>query len=184
MKFSELSDSAKRKAIDKLSDGWLDYEWWDSVYDDAKRAGKILGLEVDEIFFSGFWSQGDGASFTGSYRYKQRSALGIAAYAPQDAELQRIARALQELQRRHFYRLRATVRAGRGHYVNVDAEDSENPYRNIRDAEGDLRELMADFAAWIYKNLEDEYEYLTSDEVMIDSIDANDYTFDEEGNLE
>lgn len=40
--FDELSDDAKEKAIDKLYNLNVDYEWWDSTFDDAKR----IGLEI------------------------------------------------------------------------------------------------------------------------------------------
>lgn len=35
--FNELSDSAKESARDWYRQGALDYDWWDSVYEDASR---------------------------------------------------------------------------------------------------------------------------------------------------
>jgi hypothetical protein len=40
-------------------------EWWDSEYDCFKQDMAEVGIEVDNIYFSGFWSQGDGACFEG-----------------------------------------------------------------------------------------------------------------------
>ena len=41
----KLSDKAKQKAIEKFYDINVDYDWWDSVYEDAKNIGlKITGL--------------------------------------------------------------------------------------------------------------------------------------------
>ena len=47
-KYEELSDSAKQKAREWYlgMDGGLDYEWWDSVYDDFVEVCKILGVEL------------------------------------------------------------------------------------------------------------------------------------------
>ena len=62
------------------------------------------------IWFSGFWSQGDGACFEGRYAYAPRASLRIRDYAPRDTELHRIADALQALQRLNFYQLTASFR--------------------------------------------------------------------------
>ena len=43
-------------------------------------------------------------------------------------------------------------------------------------------DLMNDFNDWMYYRLRDEYEYLTSDEAVAESIIANEYEFDEDGN--
>lgn len=64
-KFNELSETAKQHAIDDYAQRSMDWEWWDTVYEDAKEDGKALGYDIDDIRFSGFWSQGDGASWTG-----------------------------------------------------------------------------------------------------------------------
>lgn len=41
--FNELDEKAKEKARDWYRVGGLDYEWWDSTYEDAKT----IGLEID-----------------------------------------------------------------------------------------------------------------------------------------
>src|SRR5688572_21955863 len=47
-KFDELSDKAKDKARDWWRQGGLDYEWWEFIYDDAKRIGlEITGFDLD-----------------------------------------------------------------------------------------------------------------------------------------
>jgi hypothetical protein len=46
--FSELSDDAKKTAIKQLETINLDYDWWDSLYRDAKEIGlKITGFDLD-----------------------------------------------------------------------------------------------------------------------------------------
>jgi hypothetical protein len=59
--------STQQKAlIEKHREAATDYHWWDSTYDDFIRVAAAFGIPVakDNISFSGFWSQGDGASFT------------------------------------------------------------------------------------------------------------------------
>jgi hypothetical protein len=36
---------------------------------------------------------------------------------------------------------------------------------------------------WIYKSLETEWDYLSSDEQIIETIQANEWEFDENGNM-
>jgi len=196
-KYEELSDRAKQKARECYLEGGLDYSWWEDSYEDFARVAEILGITLSqrsvplmsgkcryepEIYFSGFYHQGSGSSFFGTYGYAKGAVAKIKKYAPQDEELHRIAQGLQDVQRRHFYRLTADITSVRDHYIRVEVVDSENPYRDIGDAEDDVRELMNDFNDWMFKRLQDEYEYLTSDEAVEESIIANEYEFDEEGN--
>lgn len=46
--FSELSDDAKKTAINQLQTINLDYNWWDYNYEDAANVGlKIKGFGLD-----------------------------------------------------------------------------------------------------------------------------------------
>ncbi len=51
----------------------------------------------------------------------------------------------------------------------------------IADAEDIVIEALRDLARWPYRQLEREYEYLTSDEAVDEAIAANDYTFTSDG---
>lgn len=202
--FDELSDDAKEKSREWFRQFvFSDSCDWDYIYSDANECGRLIGIEIGrrtfrtmgggtgsepEIFFSGFSSQGDGASFHGSYSYAKGGAKAIRNHAPQDAELHRIADRLQAIQSRYFYRLSASIGSGPGSNfyshsgtMSVDV-DSGDDYRTVDDAdESDIRELMRDFADWIYSQLQKEYEYQTSDESVDESIRANGYEFDEDG---
>lgn len=199
--FDELSDPAKEKAREWYRQSvFSDSSDWEFVYSDAEEIGEMLGIKIDHrayntagghsrfepcIFFSGFSSQGDGACFEGRYRYAKECSKRIRQHAPEDKELHRIADALTEVQRRHFYHLTALMKH-RGHYshsgcMSVDVEDCVNMGRDIGGAEDDITQLMRDFADWIYKQLEQEYDHRSSDEVVGENIRANRYEFDEDG---
>lgn len=46
-KYEELTEKAKQKAIENLWDINVDYEWWDSVYEDAANIGlKITSFDI------------------------------------------------------------------------------------------------------------------------------------------
>lgn len=202
--FDELGDKAKEKARQWYASlVFSDSSDWECVYEDAARMAEILGIELRQhpvklvgggtlyepaIFFRGFCLQGDGACFEGDYRYKPGALKAIKAEAPNDTDLHNIAKQLQQIQARHFYKLRATMRHS-GHYYHsgcmaVDVTHYDDNYRDIGSAEEDIRQLMRDFADWIYGRLEEEYDQLTSDEQVEESIRDYEYTFDENGNRE
>jgi len=64
-KFNELSDEAKQKAIENLHDLNTSYDWDQFITDDFKEKMNAIGFVVSNTYFSGFWSQGDGACFEG-----------------------------------------------------------------------------------------------------------------------
>lgn len=186
-KFDELSDAAKERARDWYRELiFSDSCDWECIYEDAKTIAKLFGLEIENIYFSGFASQGDGACFEGTYAYKKGAAKAVREYAPQDAELHAIVDGLQDVQRRNFYRLTAScTHRGRYYhsgYMSVDVEECANRWRDIGDDEGELRDLLREFADWIYSQLEAEHDYQTSDEAVDESITINEYEFDEDGN--
>lgn len=195
--YSELSESAKsntREWYRTASQG--DDFFAECVIEDAATIADLMGIDLNltrtdkgnykpSIFYSGFCSQGDGASFNCNYQYKKGSLADVMNWAPNDKELHRIARALQTIQKKYFYRLRASSKVS-GHYVHsgcmsVDAWHTDDEYRDIGEAENDIQECLRDFADWIYKRLETEYEYQNSDDVVAETIEANGYEFTEEG---
>lgn len=184
--FQELSEEAKGKAR-----GWFrsvaseDSFYAECVIDDAKQIGDILGIETTNIYYSGFWSQGDGASFEGFYKYREGWREALKQYAPNDKELFKIGEALQSVQKRHFYKLRAKC-LHRGHYyhsgcMRVEVEHSDDIYRDIQGSESDIIDTLRSFADWIYRRLEADYDFHNSDEQIDESIEANGYTFTESG---
>lgn len=188
-KFEALDDQAKERARDWYRNGALDYDWWDAIYSDAVTIGSLLGITIDqnrnrtEIYFDGFYCQGQGSSFNGTYRYQPKAPKRVKDYAPLDEELYRIATALQAVQRRYFYRLAADIESHRTADILVSVYDSENSYRDIGDAEGEVTALIRDFNHWIFTQLTREYEWLTSDEVVDEGIIANEYEFYEDGSV-
>lgn len=131
-------------------------------------------------------ARGDGACFETFYSYRKNAPRRIREHAPQDAELHRLADTLQAIQRRNFYQLHAEANH-RGHYcheycMSISVErDSATRQDMTADAEETVIEALRDLARWLYRQLEREYEYLTSDEAVDEAILANEYTFTEAG---
>ncbi len=189
-KFAELSDESKEAAVQQYREDGFDYGWWDCVYEDAKEIALLMGIDIENIYFSGFSSQGDGACFEGDYSYKKNTANAVKEYAPKDTELHRIAQALQDIQKACFYSISASVKHS-GHYnhrycteICVDFENhyNANDYFDEKN-ETAVIELLRDFMLWIYKQLEKEWNCQNSDEAIVESIKANDYDFTEDGKI-
>ena len=62
---------------------------------------------------------------------------------------------------------------------SVCAERDSVP--SIEEAEEGIPELMRDFADWIYRQLEKEWEWQNADEQVDESIRANEYDFEIDG---
>jgi hypothetical protein len=187
-----------QKFLDEHRDINTHHDWWDSVYDDFGCVCKILGIELDkdEPSFSGFWSQGDGASWSGRYcavqitpwgapikaRYDLAPAL-IREYAPKDEELHRIADELCLLSR-VYYPSYIKVRRHDSRYAHamtmcvseIEPYDDAAEYADeVTDAlEEALLVQFRALAEWLYAALEREHDYLTSDEAVADTLEAND----------
>jgi len=68
-RFEELDDKAKEQVLESYrTDEWYPGDWWheaavEDFVEDRTKEG--WDLETKDVHFSGFWSQGDGASFDG-----------------------------------------------------------------------------------------------------------------------
>ena len=197
----ELSNAAKENARIWYRDQGLHDEWYDFVYEDFETICGILGVTLGttpvrlygggtrdkpQIYWSGFSFQGDGASFAGQYSYARGAAKAIRAHAPQDTELHRIADELQALQRKNFWQVHASIRQ-QGRYcheytMTIEVErDSPTWQPPTDDAEDAVTEAMRDLARWLYRQLRAEYEHLTSDEAIDETLAANEWSFTASG---
>lgn len=188
VKFEELTEDQKSKVIDDNRNINVDYDWQDYCIDDCKEIGNILGFEMKDIFFRGFYSQGDGACFTGKFSYSKGFLHKIKKDYSFEPELINIASDLHELYRKSFYTVNGNI-THRGHYshersMSLDFDTYYTDTKGLVD-EDEWLDIIADFACLIYKRLESEYDYLTSDEQIMESLIANEVEFelDEDGEL-
>lgn len=64
----------------------------------------------------------------------------------------------------------------------ISVERDSPTYQDMTaDAEEMVIEALRDLTRWLYRHLEREYDYLTSDEAVDEAITANEYTFTEAG---
>ena len=171
-KFSELSDDAQERALNDFRYIDVGCDWWRDTYADIRAAGKLIGLDIDRIYFDTDLY----CIFNADYEYVRGAAKAVKAEFPHATDLHDVARKLQALQKRHFYSLSC----------NVSSQRVSNLYRCFRfgeDYDCDLGDILDDFAYWARILLRDAYEYLTSDEAVKEMIEANGYEFTEAGKL-
>ena len=190
-KFSELTEDNQRNIVEKRRDWEVQHDWWEFIYTISMDIGKALGIEIEEIEFSGFWSQGDGARFRGAYTPRRDMLEALKIAQPDDAVLLGIAESIAEIQDRYDWALGCEIKfADWGNYVhdgNTEFEFSEIGW----DVKGEqlwatdadetaLCKALRGFMRWIYRQLEKEYEYLTSDEHLLELFKDIDDEFEVE----
>lgn len=194
---TELNDKAKEKARAWYREDAFNFPWYESIYEDAGAVAARMGITIAaadrgkglKIYFSGFSSQGDGACFEGAWAACDVKPGQVKEYAPQDVELHRIADIFEKVAKR-YPNARFSVRHS-GHYYHnrctsfdveiVDENDNHIETEIANQTHDELVEATRDFMLWIYRSLEKEYEWLNSDQQIDEAIQANDYTFREDG---
>ena len=171
--FAELSDDAKERALNAFRCSNVEFNWYEDTFDTIRTAGKLLGLEIDDIHFDTDLY----CIFDAHYRYVRGASAAVCKGFSWADDLHKVAKDLQALQRRYFYSLSCAVTKGR----------SMNYYRCFRFGEDyeceDLGDILDDFAHWARILLRDEYEWLTSDEAVKEIIIINEHEFTEDGKL-
>ena len=144
----------------------LDADWYELSLDHFVEVAKSLGIltTTNQIYFSGFSSQGDGACFAGYYSYSPNAPAKL----DYDPVLYEIACSLQELQAAHGYKLEAGISRWQGarynhpYSVSIDVEFNNNDVP--KEVEKQISQLLRDFMNWMYFQLEAEYDYQLQEE--------------------
>ena len=162
-KFDELSEKGKEKAIEKNRAINVDYEWWDSTYEDAER----IGLKITE-FDIGRGSYVKGA-FTAS---ACEVAQNIFNEHGEQCETYKTAKDFLHDWQPIFNEY---MDEKSEHYESAEHEDK------IQEIEEEfLKSLCEDYR----RMLRDEYEYQTSDEAIAETLRINEYDFTEDGEID
>jgi hypothetical protein len=183
-KWNQLTGEHKQELLEKHRDVHTsDYGWWGGVFEMLDEGLKEIGVRAMEKYFSGFWNQGDGACFDG---YVFNWALFLAAVGKPEL----IPAAVDAPN----FSWKSLGRYCHENTVEFDTDSlwQDNPYDEEDEAvrheiwkanneEGgalyavrdDLVEFLKDRMRQFYSDLEEEYEYLNSDEAVLDCILAN-----------
>jgi len=150
----------------------LSHDWWKFITDEVVfEAGKLLGIDISNVSFSGFSHQGSGSSFKGRYTYAHDSVRKIKNEFRKEYSLHRIAKDLEDIQKSCFFNLEAHITpTHRENNILVEVYHTQDQHRDIGEAEEKISQAMKDFNNWIYSKLKEEYEFLTSDIQVLETL--------------
>lgn len=166
-KFSELSERAKQKALQKFYDINVSFAWWEHVYEDASRCGvKITGFDLD----------------------RSRNATGRFIQAPKDCALLIVSEHGEKCETRKtaetYLKDLASLEA---EYQAKNESDPEYDFEDDFDFRNAMEDLNVEFLGSILEDyamiLQSEYDHQTSEAQIIESIEANEYDFTANGEL-
>ena len=199
MQYKELSDEAKEHAFERHQEYAQsnDYFWWESTeeYWAEKLEGLGIYTDTNKMHFSGFYSQGDGACFTGEIDLKvfleahpdvlRQNVDLYMSTVPFDTSSENFAEYVIKLTRlSNNYNHENTVHIGEwevycgDEYNNEVREEFEFLFCEAQDA---IEEQCREYMRQLYKDLEAEHDYQQSIECFLESADYKD--FDEQGDL-
>ena len=185
--FEELAENSQQIAIDNHRDVNTYDGWWEPIFEGITEEAEQAGFHVGNIYFSGFWSQGDGAMF-------EYTTLG-------DTLLNKFVDQLDlSPMRKSWLRTQTFAQSeGKhsGHYYHenccshvVDFEPNFSTYGNFWEWIGSFADQYEEFVIAEYKKLCGELysrlstynDELTSDEEVAETIIMNEWEFDVDGN--
>lgn len=182
-KFDELSTESKEKAITSFQkdDSYLDYNWHKYIINDFTTIFELIGYYDITCYFSGFWSQGDGACFSARFSRNKRCLDKVKKYCPKEQKILDIVEQIQsEIPLHEEYEIKHSGRYYHEYCTNVYYLVDNNKAEQLDER---FLELSRQLMKILYKKLNDEYDYLNSSEAIIECIKANDYEFTEDGTL-
>jgi hypothetical protein len=157
-KFDELTDKAKEKALEELYDINVDYDWWTFTYEDASNIGlKLTSFDLD----------------------RNRHANGEFILSPAEVAANIIRDHGEQCE---TYK---TAQAFLDEINSLEMPDDDTD--EFSEWENKMLELEDEFLQSLLEDysiiLQNEYEYQTSEEAIIETIKANEYEFTEDGKL-
>lgn len=191
----------KDELIDKYRTINTDYDWWECIESDLTKDLEEHGFRLDDMYVSGFWSQGDGACFTGRIVDWKAFCTKVPQFVD---DFPNTAIFLQDEGASYVI-----THSGRySHAMSTSHEYDGDNYGSSIETEVDLLEIVTDVTpeasieadmrlaiykaalredgveTWLteyfrglmkdlYRTLEKEYEYYTSDEAVWVTIQAN-----------
>lgn len=179
------------KVLDEHRDINTEHQgWWDMVYEDWTEKLEDLGYRNIDICFSGFNSQGDGASFTGNV-----DVLAWIKTNDETNKYKRIAKLMYECiidiqddmivrdRWHHYVHENTTTFHFSTYYEGGACQDYDNIDMILNDLESDIYLHHKNLNREIYSSLKETHDYLTSDQSVSDTLEVNDYEFNINGEI-
>lgn len=197
----ELSKEAQEYACEKYRHFNVDNShWYDCEFDDFVNLCETIGINipVNGISFSGFWSQGDGSTFASTINVTE-FINGIVKqswreYAPNlDFDFDPCPcdkRVIGLIEKEAINFIMFTDKPHKGYWITYYSEydwtDQTGKERKrigeeLRKLDKWAKKCLETLNRHLYKSLQEEYEYQTSDETLRETFEANEYLFTADG---
>jgi hypothetical protein len=170
-------------------------EWHDFLLNEWKEKLESYGFCQPEINYSGFWSQGNGASFTCKYIDIPLFFENFTDEIDLTEKQKKLLLALMKdydlfdfaVKRRshHYYHEKTVFVNNEDCLYNFSGYNRLYTflYSAMKKIENVIAEKVIDFSWQIYRELEKEYDYLTSEEAVFESLRCNEYEFIASGKI-
>ena len=199
--YSELSEEVKQEVLNKFRYANVEDYWWNCILDDFVEICKQFSVQVkrDEIFFSGFYSQGDGSSFASCIynfcdfidavhekKWKEYAPKLDFDFSPCPVDR----RVLKLINKGDINIISKTYNQHRYHYLHFkfDYEFYNNNHTEYSRIESEILKLekwieavLNTLNGYLFKELEEEYDRLTEDESIIEYFEGNECKFTKKG---
>lgn len=174
-----------------------DNDWAESIVESFKEEMAERGIDAETVYWSGFCSQGDGACFAGGIDdlklfIESHEELAEFALLVQTEDDGMTSIRMWWKHDGYYYHENSLTYSCEDGFTEVVDADFESPVRLavakqifadaetlLGEFENAVRSVVQQHCSDFYKNLEKEYDYFTSDEVIIESLEANDGLADE-----
>jgi hypothetical protein len=194
-KFDELSEEVQAKVIEKNRDINVHDDWHEFIIEDwINEEIPSRGFEATKIYYSGFWSQGDGAMFEYDgisndllNKFLDTMLIGTEPLSPMRKQwiLNNVSVSAWGKHRGHYHHEKCCSHSITWEVDNGDLHWDTNFYKWLESFGDDFEAFIVEEYEYIcrelYRTLEKEYEYLTEDEQIVETLRINDYDFTEEG---
>jgi hypothetical protein len=179
-------DEIKEKAIEKNRYINVDCDWSCFLIDDWQDKLEKIGFINSKIYFSGFYSQGDGCCFDGDIDVEKLLNHLLNNFDLTIDEKAKLSKLQDDfnitIEKTSFSNLYCHEKT---RYINIDDFYVENQDDKIliNKLENLIENLRLKLCCNIYDDLEKDYEYLTSDDCVYDTLQANEYYFEKNGDI-
>jgi len=186
----QYCESCKAKLIEEHRYINVEFSvWHEAVEEQFKEEMRKVGICVERVYFSGFWSQGDGAMFEGyaddwdafftAHKWEVPMARkllaaggGINFSTHRKGHYCHEFCAISDFSHDEFHRLLDSDNGGMMDKV-IEVMDDEL-VKELDPFECECLSVFRSYMRDLYRSLNEEYDYLTSDKAVWDSILAND----------
>jgi len=194
-KFDELSKEVQDKVLSKNRDINVHHDWHEFIIEYCiNEEIPSKGFDATRIYYSGFWSQGDGAMFEYDgikddmlNKFLDTMLIGTEPLSPMRKQwiLNNVYVSAKGRHRGHYNHEKCCSHSIYWEISNTDINYLPNFSQWLESFADDFEAFIIEEYEYIcselYRTLEKEYDYFTEDEQIVETLRMNDYDFTEDG---